>query len=181
MIEIREGSIFESGADALVNPVNCVGVAGKGLALEFKRRFPNAHRGYVEACDARQIMRLTPGMIRPHWCYDEDIWVVHFATKAHWRDRSKLSDIAIGLDGLEEWVSSTLRRGPAIRSIAIPAIGCGLGGLAWDDVFPLIEHHFSKVPRVKTYVYPPQKPNSAPQGGYSVEDAMEVIGKELGI
>jgi O-acetyl-ADP-ribose deacetylase (regulator of RNase III) len=139
-VERGEGSILDADVDALVNPVNCAGVMGKGLALAFKKRFPEVFREYRRACDAGElalgrvhIVELPPGSGRP-------THVVHFPTKQHWRDRSALDDIATGLDSL---VAAVRER--AIRSIAIPALGCGLGGLEWTAVKPLVVSAFAPV------------------------------------
>lgn len=126
-IELKHGSIFDSKAEVLVCPVNCVGVMGKGLALEFKRRDPVMFRWYNEECKAN---RFKPGM-----CYMwQGTWLA--TTKLHWREKSKHC-----------WVGNSLReiamcvRSAHISSIAIPQLGCGCGGLDWDEVWPLYEKH----------------------------------------
>ena len=122
MIRFTHGDIFAQPVEAIVNPVNCVGVAGAGLALQFKRRHPDAFLAYHRACAER---RLRPGsMFMFDTGRDRPRWIVHFPTKRHWRDRSAIGDIEVGLRGL----AATLAR-HGIRSIAIPPIGCGLGGL----------------------------------------------------
>ena len=129
MIRDCQGDLFESGAEALVNPVNCVGVAGKGLALEFKKRWPGMNRCYVQDC---QSQFLRPGHPTFQKTYDGRL-VVFFPTKRHWRDASRLEDIQAGLPVLAAYLKSY-----AVASVAIPALGCGLGGLDWADVRPLI-------------------------------------------
>lgn len=124
MIKDVTGDILCARTEALVNPVNCVGVMGKGLAAQFKRRFPHAFDLYASAC-AISAIRL--GLVT---IYDAgNCYVVNFPTKGHWRDKSKISDIECGLLDLRAVVCSC-----EIRSIAIPALGCGLGGLKWDVV-----------------------------------------------
>ena len=136
--------IFETGAEALVVPVNCVGVAGAGLALAFKQRYPEWYRSY-HGCCADHL--LTPGRLylydhHPSMLEDKLFTIVNFPTKYHWKDRSRLEYIQWGLDNLacilvleppERFVHL------AVTSIAIPALGCGLGGLDWDDVLPEIQ------------------------------------------
>ena len=131
MIHFTRGDIFAQPADAIVNPVNCVGVMGRGLALQFKRRYPDAFLAYRRACAER---RVRPGrMFMFETGCDRPRWIVHFPTKRHWRDRSTIGDIEAGLRDLAAAVE---RHG--IRSIAIPPLGCGLGGLDWRAVHPLV-------------------------------------------
>jgi O-acetyl-ADP-ribose deacetylase (regulator of RNase III) len=145
MITIRENAdIFGSTADALVNPVNCRGVMGKGLALQFKTRFPECFGPYKEACDAGL---LRPGiLVRVPSTYGPDI--IMFPTKDHWREPSRLEWIEQGLAYLKAHYSEW-----GIRSLAMPKIGCGLGGLDWRDVRPLIEKYLADEPlQVEVYV-----------------------------
>ena len=139
MIRFTHGDIFAQPVEAIVNPVNCVGVAGAGLALQFRRRHPDAFQAYRRACAER---RLRPGRI---FLFDtgrdSPRWIVHFPTKRHWRDRSAIGDIEAGLRGL----AATLA-GHGIRSVAIPPIGCGLGGLDWRAVRPLITACLADMP-----------------------------------
>ncbi len=142
---VRGGDLFEACVEALVNPVNCVGTLGKGLALAFKQRFPAIEAPYKAACRQGnvapgrvQVLDVTPAGDSPVR------YVVNFPTKRHWRDRSRLDDIEAGLDSLEAAVNAI-----GIASIAIPALGCGLGGLAWRDVEPLLLHAADRMnPRV---------------------------------
>lgn len=133
MIRDCQGDLFESGAEALVNPVNCVGVAGKGLALEFKKRWPGLNVLYERDCAAGD---LKPGTIRAYGDPRQEVppWlVVYFPTKRHWRDASRLDDVRAGLPTLRAYLNRW-----RVASVAIPALGCGLGGLDWADVRPLI-------------------------------------------
>ncbi|RKS77118.1 O-acetyl-ADP-ribose deacetylase (regulator of RNase III) [Actinomadura pelletieri DSM 43383] len=129
MIVERAGDLLRDDAQALVNPVNTAGVMGKGLALQFKRAFPDVFTVYAEACAAR---RMSPGKILPVQI-DGDRWVLNFPTKRHWRSRSHLNDIETGLDDLAR-VLVELK----IVSVAVPPLGCGHGGLDWAAVHPLI-------------------------------------------
>lgn len=148
-VELVEGDMFESGAEALVNTVNCVGVMGKGLALEFKRRFPNMFRTYALACKCGEVRVGRMCVVdvhgesadRPHSPGLQDDWtplftnrVVNFPTKENWRNPSKLEYIESGLDDLRRCIVNM-----KFKSIAVPALGCQNGGLDWDVVRPLIE------------------------------------------
>jgi O-acetyl-ADP-ribose deacetylase (regulator of RNase III) len=133
MLEIVEGDLFRSGCQTLVNPVNCMGVMGKGIAVDFKTRYPEMFRRYQAIC-ARGALQ--PGLL---WLYTrERTWVLCFPTKQDWRKPSQVQWLQAGLLKLSEtWE----QRG--ITSLAIPAIGCGLGGLDFDmDLLPLAEQYF---------------------------------------
>jgi O-acetyl-ADP-ribose deacetylase (regulator of RNase III) len=146
MIEVTHGNIFTAKVDALVNPVNCVGVMGAGLALAFKSRFPTAFLAYVKAC---QRGELTPGRIFT-FAVDGKI-IFHFPTKQHYRDNSRLGDIDAGLVALA-WEIKTCN----VRSVAVPALGCGLGGLDWAVVRPRIEAALSPFTDVRVLVFEPE-------------------------
>lgn len=130
MITVTEGDIFESKCQTLVNPVNCVGVMGAGLALAFKKRFPAMFLDYQDRCKRHQVQLGEPYLYR----HGSGTGILCFPTKGHWKDPSYLGDIQNGLDGL----NSMLWYHADIRSIAMPALGCGLGGLSWNDVGPVI-------------------------------------------
>ena len=156
MIVTATGDILASGADALVNPVNCVGVMGKGLALGFKRAFPGNFQAYVEACrhgevQPGRILAVATGSTTP------PRFILNFPTKRHWRDGSRLEDIEAGLDAL-----ATELRHRGIRSVAVPPLGCGLGGLDWAEVRPRIEAVLGGLEGVEIRVYGPAEP-AAPQ------------------
>ena len=129
MIEYRKNeSIFDSGAQALVNPVNTAGVMGKGLALEFKRRYPDNFLAYTDIC--KQNM-LRGGEV---FVFGRKPLVFNAATKRHWRNPSDLRDIKLCLFNIRSEIYER-----DIQSIAIPALGCGLGGLIWSDVRSMLE------------------------------------------
>lgn len=146
MIEFRRGDIFASEAEGLVDPVNCVGTHGAGLALAFKKRFPGAIRAFNKAC---RIGDVEPGVV-----LNEHIgggrFILFLPTKDHWRDPSELDYIERGLADLVDVVEDL-----QLCSVAIPALGCGCGGLAWNDVKPLIEAAAAKMGWAKIFVYEP--------------------------
>ncbi|XVU24052.1 macro domain-containing protein [Actinoplanes sp. CA-054009] len=145
MIEAGRGDLLAADVGALVNAVNTVGVMGKGIALQFKRTFPANYRAYRAACERGEVR------VGHVWVFAEDgRHIVNFPTKRHWRDKSRLDDIEAGLDSL---VSEVRDRG--LTSLAIPALGCGAGGLAWTDVRPLIEQACARMPEVRTVVFAP--------------------------
>ena len=152
MIEIIEGNILEAEAEALVNTVNCVGVMGKGLALQFKQAFPANFKAYEAACRARQLVA-GKMFIFDNGRLIKQRYIVNFPTKRHWRDNSRIEDIRSGLESL---VADVRRLG--IRSIAVPPLGCGLGGLNWRDVRPMIEKSFSELLDVRVLLFPPVGP-----------------------
>ncbi len=152
MLEITSGNLLEADADALVNTVNCVGVMGKGIALQFKQAFPDNTREYERACRAKA---LHPGKMLV-FRTDRRIpkYIINFPTKQHWKGKSQIAFIKSGLESLTREVESL-----QIKSIAIPPLGCGNGGLDWDDVYPLIKNAFAAHPEVQVLVY---APTSAP-------------------
>lgn len=147
MIIHVEGDILTSHAQALVNPVNCRGVAGAGLARQFKVAFPKNHRDYAQTCKQGLLMS---GVIHTSPNQTNPI-IFNFPTKRHWLDHSRLKDIEKGLDSL----ATILRSELPVSSIAIPRLGCGLGGLDWTTVLPLIAALAAKVPDVEVQIYSP--------------------------
>lgn len=135
MIHYLQGNLFDSKAECLVNAVNCEGVMGKGIAYQFKKRFPDNTKAYEEKCKKGE---LRIGKIHPY--YNGKIWIVNFPTKDRWREPSRLSYIDIGLEQLVLFLSEK-----KIRKIAIPALGAGNGGLPWEAVRTLIEQKMSDV------------------------------------
>jgi O-acetyl-ADP-ribose deacetylase (regulator of RNase III) len=149
MIHFQSGNLFESKAQALVNPINCVGVMGKGLALQFKSAFPNNFKVYAAACKRSEVQ---PGrmLVVETQLRGATELIINFPTKRHWRDASLLGDIESGLVDLVRVI-----RARSIASIAIPALGAGLGGLAWLDVRALIEAAMAELPEVDVQVFEP--------------------------
>lgn len=149
MINLTRGDILKADAEALVNTVNCVGVMGRGIAAQFRKQFAENFRAYKRVCDAGS---LRPGMML---VYDsgkllKPRYVINFPTKGHWRAKSRIEDIESGLTALVNEVRT--RR---IASIAIPPLGCGLGGLDWSTVRPMIEKAFEPLPAVHVLLYEP--------------------------
>ncbi|MEU5436073.1 macro domain-containing protein [Streptomyces sp. NPDC020719] len=146
------GDLLQADVAAQVNPVNIVGVMGKGLALRFKHTYPAMFADYQQACRSGELV-----LGRMHvWDAGERIrprYVINFPTKGHWRSRSSIDDIEAGLTDL---VATVRRLG--IDSLAVPALGAGLGGLHWADVEPLIRAAFADVPGVHLHLYPPRQP-----------------------
>ncbi|WP_417749122.1 macro domain-containing protein [Rosistilla oblonga] len=155
MIEITRGDILKAEAEALVNTVNCVGVMGRGIAAQFKKKFEENFKAYKKACDAGE---LRPGMmlVFDNETFINPRYVVNFPTKNHWRAKSKIVDIESGLEALVEVV-----RDRKINSIAIPPLGCGLGGLRWSEVRPRIEAAFADLEDVQVFLYEPAGAPSA--------------------
>lgn len=132
---IEKGNIFNSSCEFLVNPVNCVGVMGKGLALEFKNKYPLNFEIYKKACDNASF-NIGNLLIVPV----DNKFIVNFPTKKHWRNKSDLEFIKIGLEELKVAIKDF-----NIKSIALPKLGCGLGGLDWNEVFDLIKDFHNSI------------------------------------
>lgn len=150
MIKYAKGNLLTADVEALVNAVNCVGYMGKGIALQFKQAFPENFKTYEKACHANEVK---PGcmfifnagsMVNPKF-------IINFSTTRHWRGKSRVEDIESGLRAL---VDDVKRLG--IHNIAIPPLGCGLGGLDWDVVCANIEQAFVELPDIQVHLYEPQ-------------------------
>lgn len=148
MITEGSGNLLLTDADALVNTVNTVGVMGKGIALQFKRAYPENYNEYKSACDSGEVavgrMHVhATGQMSPRF-------IVNFPTKRHWRSPSRLEDVSSGLTALRDEI---INRG--ITSIAVPPLGCGNGGLNWVDIEPMIRHVLGTIPGVEVRVWQP--------------------------
>lgn len=159
-IEIQHGDLLQAPAQALVNTVNCMGVMGKGIALQFGRTFEANTRAYKAACKAKS---LRPGdilsvPIHPEIGRELPHYILNFATKDHWRSPSRLEWIESGLLQLVAQVEAL-----QIRSIAIPPLGCGNGGLKWEVVRPLIEAAFAPLTDVQVWIFAPEGAPAAAQ------------------
>lgn len=144
VIYYKKGDLFKSGAQVLVNPVNTVGVMGKGLALSFKNRFPHMFSVYKKACDNRSFSVGKLMLIK-----DGGQQILLFPTKKDWRDPSKLEYIE---KGLEKFVQTY--RIKNITSVAFPPLGCGCGGLNWNNVKPIMEKYLNNI-TIDVYIYEP--------------------------
>lgn len=152
MVTYIQGDIFSSPAQVLTNTINCVGVMGKGVALEFKNRYQGLFEDYKARCDKQEVV---PGV--PYLWENDRVQVLNFPTKRHWRDSSRLEDIESGLKYLAE---NYMNMG--IDSVAMPALGCGNGGLKWNDVHILIDKYLGSIIDLDVYVYQPQAVNAQP-------------------
>lgn len=153
-VEIAHGDLLEQRVDAIVNTVNTVGVMGKGIALQFKRKWPSNFKAYEAACKAGEVMPCKM-FVFDNGQLAEPKFIINFPTKRHWRQPSRLSDIECGLEDLVEQV-----RRLKIRSIALPPLGCGNGGLEWGVVKPLILGAFAEVPNVEVKLFEPSAAES---------------------
>lgn len=148
-IHEAHGNLLDADVDALVNTVNTVGVMGKGIALQFKRAYPAMFKAYAKAAKSGAIelgtMHVfdTGSMTGPRF-------IINFPTKGHWRAKSRLADIDAGLDDLVRVI-----RDLDVRSVAVPPLGCGNGGLSWSRVRPLIKRKLADIPDVAILVYAP--------------------------
>lgn len=149
MIEFTSGDILKCEAEALVNTVNCVGIMGRGIALQFRNMYPDNFKVYAAACQRGDVQ---PGRMFVYETGQLTLprYIINFPTKRHWRGKSRLEDIDAGLGDLVEVV-----REHRIRSIAIPPLGSGLGGLDWQQVRPRIEQALSALPDVHVLVFEP--------------------------
>jgi len=149
MIYRAEGDLLGTNAEALVNTVNTVGVMGKGIALQFKQAYPDNYSAYEAACRRGEVELGKMFVFHRHTSNNPRL-IINFPTKKHWREKSRIKDIESGLRSLIDVVK---REG--IKSIAVPPLGCGNGGLDWSDVHPLIEQAFSHVPDVTVQLFDP--------------------------
>lgn len=166
-IEFRTGDILKTSAEALVNTVNCVGVMGRGIALQFKNAYPDNFKAYQAACTREEVRPgrmfvFETGKFTPKF-------IVNFPTKRHWRGKSRLEDIDLGLSALVDAI-----RALRVRSIAIPPLGSGLGGLDWSAVRPRIEAALRDLDNLEVIVF---EPNSAPVATRSREVPAMTMGR----
>ena len=151
MIRFTTGDILTEDAEALVNTVNCVGIMGRGIALQFKKTFPKNFRAYSEACGrgdvrpGRMFVFETGALTNPRY-------IINFPTKRHWRGNSRIEDIDAGLKDLANVIRTC-----NIRSIAVPPLGSGLGGLDWGSVRPRIERALCRFNRLESVVFEPRE------------------------
>lgn len=153
MIEYKNGNLLEDSAEALINTVNTVGVMGKGIALQFKQAYPEVFREYKKACDKGEVqvgkMHVVPtnALVGPKY-------IINFPTKRHWKEKSKMIYITEGLKNLKEVIEEL-----DIHSIALPPLGCGNGGLDWEEV----KHHIEETFKESTYDVHVYEPAGSPE------------------
>lgn len=155
MIKYKSGNIFEEKSEAIVNTVNCMGIMGRGIALQFKKNYPANFNAYASACKQNEVK---PGEM---FIFETDIgcnpqYIINFPTKRHWRAKSRLEDIKSGLHALAKVIEER-----NIKSIAIPPLGCGLGGLNWPEVRQLIIEAFNNLPNSNVIVFEPNDSSSS--------------------
>lgn len=149
MIFLKQGNLLEDEAEALVNTVNCVGVMGKGIALQFKQAFPEVFSEYEKACRRKEVQPGKMHVVSTKSLFNPK-YAINFPTKRHWKNKSRMEDIEAGLVDLIKVVKEL-----GIKSIAIPPLGCGNGGLNWSEVRPKIEVAFEQLPDVEVHLYEP--------------------------
>ncbi|MBX3036001.1 MAG: macro domain-containing protein [Anaerolineales bacterium] len=155
MIEFANGNLLQADVEALVNTVNTAGVMGKGIALQFKQAFPLNFAAYEKLAKRGEIV---PGkmFVFETGNFSNPRYIINFPTKRHWRGKARLDDIEAGLKDLIRILQEK-----KITSVAIPPLGCGFGGLDWEDVRPLIIGALESVPNVRALIYPPEGTPSA--------------------
>lgn len=156
MIIFKSGDLFTEECEALVNAVNCVGVMGRGIALRFKQTYPEGFKRYAAACKRGEVQ---PGQMFVFEVEGETNprYIIHFPTKRHWRAKSKMEDVEAGLIALAQQI-----RALELRSIALPALGAGLGGLEWSQVRERIEASLGDLDDVRVVVFEPLEATSSP-------------------
>ena len=152
MPRIIHGDLLKADAHVLVNAVNCVGVMGGGLALAFKKSYPQMFRDYAHACRNGEVV--AGG--KPHtWPLDKTHYIYNFPTKDHWKDPSRIEWVSKGLVHLRDFCDNFDKTKKFAPTVALPPLGCGLGGLDWDDVKPVTEEAFKGYAgAVTVYFYP---------------------------
>ncbi len=175
MIRFAEGNLLDAKAEALVNAVNTVGVMGRGIALMFKEAFPDNFRAYATACKAGEVHVGRVFATERRDVVGGPRWIVNFPTKQHWRRPSRIAWVREGLADLRRFILDR-----DVRSIALPPLGCGNGGLDWGDVRPLVEEALS-APGVEVIVYEPSTTcrNVAKRSGVDALTPFRAIVAEL--
>jgi O-acetyl-ADP-ribose deacetylase (regulator of RNase III) len=149
MISLKHGDILNAKVEAIVNTVNCVGVMGKGIALQFKMKYPENYRFYKTVCDQGRMM-VGKVLVFEQQPPNNPKYIINFPTKRHWKGKSTIQDISKGLSSLINEIKQL-----KIKSIAIPALGSGLGGLDWQQVKSMIVDEFSLFPEIDVWLYEP--------------------------
>lgn len=171
MIEFIKGNLLEAKAEALVNTVNTVGVMGKGIALQFRETFPENYKFYQKACKQGTV-QIGKMLVFDNGQFVSPRFIINFPTKSHWRERSKLEDVEAGLVDLQKVI-----RDYGIKSIAVPPLGCGSGGLDWNVVRPLIVDSLNQFDDVKILIYEPVGAPKAEQIRVETERPNMTVGR----
>ncbi|HDR7897931.1 MULTISPECIES: macro domain-containing protein [Bacillus] len=153
MIRYTTGNLLEASTEALVNTVNCVGVMGKGIALQFKQAYPKCFSEYQKACKMNEVRPGKMHVVNLDSLFNPK-YIINFPTKRHWKEKSNIEDIKAGLIDLINVIKQQ-----NIKSIAIPPLGCGNGGLNWAEVRPIILAAMEQVPDTEVLLF---EPNNAP-------------------
>ncbi|MBI5426651.1 MAG: macro domain-containing protein [Nitrospinae bacterium] len=149
MINLKPGDILKEDVEALVNTVNCAGIMGRGIALQFRKAFPENFKAYQAACKRKEVKPGNMFIYNTGSLYNPR-YIINFPTKRHWKGKSRMEDIQAGLKSLVREV-----RDREISSIAIPPLGCGLGGLDWAEVRREIESAFNDLPNIQVFLFEP--------------------------
>lgn len=149
MIDYTSGDISRADAEAIVNTVNCVGIMGRGVALQIKKEFPKNFKAYKAACERNEV-QLGKMFVFETNMFTNPKYIINFPTKKHWRSKSYMEDIESGLKTLVDTIQHY-----KIRSIAVPALGSGNGGLDWNEVHPRIETALSVIPNLQVTIFEP--------------------------
>ena len=146
MVTFVKGDIFSSPSQVITNPVNCVGAMGKGLAKVFAQKFPEMETDYKKKCKNGEV-----SLGKPYLWESDKVQVLNFPTKDHWRNSSSLEGVKKGLEYLAQNYDEM-----GIGSIALPALGCGLGDLEWSAVKSLIQDVLDPILDLHVFVYEPE-------------------------
>jgi O-acetyl-ADP-ribose deacetylase (regulator of RNase III) len=171
VIAYKSGNILDEQAEAIVNTVNCVGIMGRGIAAQFKRVYPENFKRYAAACKNKEVQPGRMFVVRISQLTNPQ-YIINFPTKRHWKGKSRIEDIVIGLESLGEQIEKL-----SLKSIAIPPLGCGLGGLDWNEVKPLIQRFCDHYPQINFTIF---EPNGAPEVSFmkaSAEPAKMTAGR----
>ena len=171
MIEYKTGDMLIEEAEALVNTVNCVGIMGRGIALQFKNAFPENFKAYAAACKRNEV---NPGrmFVFKTGKLTNPRYIINFPTKRHWKGKSRIEDVESGLAALAEEIRSR-----NIRSIAIPPLGSGLGGLDWSQVRPRIEAALKEFRDLKVVIFQPSDAATDTRANHSIDVPKMTVGR----
>ena len=173
MITISRGNFLDADVEAIVNTVNCEGVMGKGIALQCKKAFPDNYDAYLKACKKGDVKPGSMFVYETNQIFNSK-YIINFPTKSHWREFSRYEYLETGLQAL---LSEIQNRN--IRSIAIPPLGCGLGGLDWAVVKPMIMKTFKNAPDVEVFLYEPIGTPAADQMPVATKEPRMTVARAL--